>query len=648
MKERQLQLLRLLYEEAGYITARELAGELGCSERTVRGDISELKEFLEIGFYGSIQAKGNRGYHLETEPDGWTRFLREHEREQKGDAVCLEGYYAVLEQLFLHDTVKTAALEQKCFANYKNVSQYVNETEEWLDRQGLLLQRRRGKGLSVEGEGYKLRLAFLAFYCEVRRFCRLPSEKLMQSLLPGIRLEGIRQATERIEETYNFRFSYDGYERFSFLLFLMIFDYRKKRVCHFPEKMGRAGSWEWEAADMALQDMRKWYQVSFPEEERVYICYAIASSEIMDFRTDTALRRNAEEKKELLLLVRMLIRMVGAILQRDLTGDKVLENGLLHYLGALTAALCFGSDTCVYGSAMQPDFHKDITVACQSANHLLEEYLGIHVTEYEIAVLASHFAGAVERNNIDGSVYIICNCGVGVSRFLCEQMKRAFPNVQVLGELTPRDLIRLHIPAGSYDLLVTTVELAGFPEESVVRIGNSLQRRDIENISKMLMKKNGLALQKGYPLFEEELLLLPSGKQEKQTLIHELCMLLKIKGYVREGFEENVLVREKSSNTFLLGGIAIPHSLPEYVRSSRIAAALLDTPLAWNTDERVQAVFLLALNFKSARGVKESVILFYRNLIDMVDEPRWIEGLRALKVKKLIVDKLNELIREYR
>ncbi len=57
---------------------------------------------------------------------------------------------------------------------------------------------------------------------------------------------------------------------------------------------------------------------------------------------------------------------------------------------------------------------------------------------------------------------------------------------------------------------------------------------------------------------------------------------------------------------------------------------------------------MLALNFKSAGGVKESVILFYRNLIDMVDEPRWIEGLRALKVKKLIVDKLNELIREYR
>ena len=220
--------------------------------------------------------------------------------------------------------------------------------------------------------------------------------------------------------------------------------------------------------------------------------------------------------------------------------------------------------------------------------------------------------------------------------------------MQVLGELTPRDLIRLHIPAGSYDLLATTVELPGFPEESVVRIGNSLQRRDIENISKILMKKNGLALQKGYPLFEEELLLLPSGKQEKQALIHELCMLLKMKGYVREGFEENVLVREKSSNTFLLGGIAIPHSLPEYVRSSRIAAALLDTPLTWNTDERVQAVFLLALNFKSAGGVKESVILFYRNLIDMVDEPRWIEGLRALKVKKLIVDKLNELIREYR
>lgn len=407
---------------------------------------------------------------------------------------------------------------------------------------------------------------------------------------------------------------------------------------------------------MALRYMRQWYQISFPDEERAYLSYAIASSEIMDFRTDAAGKRNAEEKKELLAFVRVLIHMVGEILQRSLADDKVLEYGLLNYLGALTAALRCGDDTCGCGDCRQMcGFNTDVAVACQSANHLLEEQLGINVTEYEIAVLASHFAGAVERNNITGAIYIVCNYGVGVSRFLCEQIKRAFPHIQVLGELTPRDLSKLRIPSRTYDLLITTVDLPGAAKESVVCIGNSLQNKDIESISKKLVKKR--QREKGvenrenggdYPLFEEELIFLPARKLEKTALIGELCRRLKDNGCVLEPFEESVLGREKSASTFLAGGVAIPHGLPEYVKVSRIAVALLDTPLVWNADETVQAVFLLALNLKSAPGVKESVVLFYRKLIAIVDEPQWVERLRELEDKGSIARKLNELIQEHK
>ena len=66
------------------------------------------------------------------------------------------------------------------------------------------------------------------------------------------------------------------------------------------------------------------------------------------------------------------------------------------------------------------------------------------------------------------------------------------------------------------------------------------------------------------------------------------------KGYVKENFTHNALLRERKSATSIGGGIAIPHADPNLIHKSAIAVAILENPIEWG-NEFVSVVFMLAI-----------------------------------------------------
>lgn len=655
MKQRQRQILEFLHESTGPITAEQLAKLLQCSERTVRSEIADLRRQLAAGECGQLQAKGNRGYRLIVTPEQWARLLRQEEEVDRRDLFSrqLEGPYLVLERVLKNGTVKIATLEQELFTNYKNVARYVDQAEQWLHRHRLQLQRKRGQGITVQGSRHRVRLAMWALYRELTHtFQPDEVEDSLQQFWPGISFYGIQQTVSRLEEHWSFRFSYASYERFCFLLAAMLADSRRKQPYTMPVQGAPPDTWEWRAADETLALMREAYHAGFAPEEKFYLWFILSSSEIMDFATEEARRRNAREKQKMLGLVRTLVRMIGGILQHNFSDDKVLENGLLNYLSALGTALRYGDRSEEHGRPLQScTEYAEVSVACWSASHLLEDILQTPITEWEVSAIASHFAGAVQRKSVGGCVYVVCSYGVGVSRFLCEQLKRAFPHIQILGELTPRDLDRLQTLPRRYDLLITTVDLPGMPAETTVRIGNRLRDPDIVRINKKLAylrthtgrQSPAPARRPAYELFDPELVVRLEKPVEKEELLHRLCQLLQQRGFVSPAFETSVLEREHNASTSLSSRVAIPHGLPEYVRVSKIVVALLDVPVRWNALEQVDTVFLLALNLQSDAQVKESTIAFYRGLISMVEEPEKLACLRVLSSDAEVARQLNQM-----
>lgn len=82
----------------------------------------------------------------------------------------------------------------------------------------------------------------------------------------------------------------------------------------------------------------------------------------------------------------------------------------------------------------------------------------------------------------------------------------------------------------------------------------------------------------------------------KEDAIHMIAQMLLKDGYVTEGYEEGMLLREKETPTNLGNGMAIPHGVLEAkkeIKSSGIAALIVPDGVLWN-DETVRLIIGIA------------------------------------------------------
>ena len=96
--------------------------------------------------------------------------------------------------------------------------------------------------------------------------------------------------------------------------------------------------------------------------------------------------------------------------------------------------------------------------------------------------------------------------------------------------------------------------------------------------------------------------------------------IMEEKGYVKNGFCENVLERENKSSTVIGKGIAIPHSTQEFVEKSKICIVRLKEPIILE-GEKVKLIIILALKFNDYTITKE----FYKKFYSILDSEKLIE-----------------------
>lgn len=92
--------------------------------------------------------------------------------------------------------------------------------------------------------------------------------------------------------------------------------------------------------------------------------------------------------------------------------------------------------------------------------------------------------------------------------------------------------------------------------------------------------------------------------EKKEEVLKTLSDLLLKQGYVKEGFYDSLMNREKDYPTGLntdLLGVALPHTNPEFVVRDSLCLAILKEPVIFHEmtnpqgDVKVKVVFLLAL-----------------------------------------------------
>ena len=652
MTNRQSRILKELYWTENFISAEKLAERFGFSVKTIRNDIAYLKKWLQERNLGKIISKNNAGFQLAITEENWKTVLKEIEGDENQNSVAKKNmeYLAVVEELLKREIVQVNKLTSELYVSRNMMNVYLQKTTDWFEKREISLIKKRGAGISLQTTEHKYRMALWSYYAE--HITKKNMEK-SEEVLWGFQNDGIDQAIRKLEKKYGLSFSYNGYRKLLFLLSVMVIRIRKNHRNMDLYDLPKTGLYY----EMALDCMRmvdQLYKTGILENEVSYLQTVIASAELQEIDRSQVYSQFAEENKELIYLIPECIQIVEKILNIKLKTDIWFQNSLIYYAVSLQYNLKYGISVQTQSTDWVRINYPDIYVAALSVGHILEPKFEKNLSENEISQITILIAAAIEQTKEGIPTCIVCDYNVGTSRLLQEQLKKEFPILQVAEVLTPRDKERIR--KCQCELILTTVPLNGLQlGRSVITICNLLGEDEKKEITEYIKNYSGKKIQlveketekNFYSLVKETYVFHVTEPITKEALIHQMCEKLYKNGMVEKEYEETVFHREKVASTALSSRVAIPHGMPEYVIYPTVAVAVLDYPLNWNDiGQKIETVFLLAVNLEKKFGAKEQIIAFYTTLVSMVDHPEKYEEFRKLKTKKEIQNYLNTKIAE--
>ena len=462
---------RLLTLPQSWVTAAMLAESIGVSRRTVLRELPGVERWIEAAGCRFVRNPG-QGLLLDEPPerreemrrllDGSTVYaeLPRRQRRQKLLGLLLRA----------REPVKTAALARELLVSESTLSADLDEIGQWLSSFGVVLHRKSGVGIWLEGEKPACRRAAAALLQSSL------TEQELQAVLHGEFAENrafsdlmdsktaakVWQVLQQFEQTENIRLPDAGFLTLAIHCTLAVQQLREERaaaaVPHPAEH----------AAGRLAAALGRAFGLTLPTEEVQYLEQYLAAYVT---GADSEKWGSAREM-QLRHLTETLISEVERGLRVDFSGYAALRENLSAHLRPMLLRV----REQIHMDNPQLDTirreYPQLWAATRAACDTVERELALpHIPDSEAAYLAMHFGAVLEQNGAmrqTARVVVACPLGMGSSRFLASRIEGEFPTLKVDGccsvrELDPEALRRRHI-----DLVIATVPLTlAYPSVTV-------------------------------------------------------------------------------------------------------------------------------------------------------------------------------------
>jgi lichenan operon transcriptional antiterminator len=247
---------------------------------------------------------------------------------------------------------------------------------------------------------------------------------------------------------------------------------------------------------------------------------------------------------------------------------------------------------------------------------IITQETGFTLSEDEISFIALHLGVLIEAdNNAKNKVKAVLLTPQYFygSTEITERLTQAFgDNLLITGIASLEDELENYF---DYDLIISTIPLAGFPGKPLVQVSIRLKSKDIAalygkiaDILKTRVKTKVEAKLK--QIFCQELFYADRNFRDQDDVLTIIADDLTKQGYVDTDFKEKLFQREKVSSS-AYSNIAMPHPLEMCAFSSVVGVSLHPHGITWN-GAKVNIVFLLAINTRDR--------LFFKDIFDFITE----------------------------
>lgn len=251
----------------------------------------------------------------------------------------------------------------------------------------------------------------------------------------------------------------------------------------------------------------------------------------------------------------------------------------------------------------------------------LRGLLGIPLLDDEIAYIAMHVGGRLERSRRAGAVLtatIVCPGYYELHELLRSSVDRSLGQaVDVVGVETRVDP---EWDAIGTDLILTTID-APVVSERIVRVQPFLTESDIERVQTAAGRvRRGRRLARlreelGRYFSAEAFVGRLDADTDPEGVIRALGARLVAQGVIDDDYVERTLERERLSSTAFTDALAVPHALGMTATRTAIAVGVADPSMPWG-EGRVQVVAMVAFS-ESDREAFQTV---FEQLVEVFSE----------------------------
>lgn len=357
--------------------------------------------------------------------------------------------------------------------------------------------------------------------------------------------------------------------------------------------------------------------------------------------TDPAALARAGLDAQIEAAVRAAVVRASADYQVDLADDAFILRLALHVQNLLRRAQEESHARNPLTRSLKAAYPMIFEVAVSVVSELRER-LGLRVDDDEIAYVAMHIGGRLERSRRAETLLtatIVCPGYYELHEVLRSRVDRSLgQGIEVVRVVTAMDPSASEIDT---DLVLSTVPLPAAAERTVL-IQPFLTEADVERVQQSaarLRRARRLArLREELSRYlSEDAYVQPLPDLGEEAIIRLLGGRLVESGLIDEEYIENTIRRERLSSTAFSDALAVPHALQMTARRTAIAVGVAAGSVAWGSG-RVQVVALAAFS-EQDRDAFQTV---FEQLVEVFGEGESVQ--RIVRRGASFVGFLDELV----
>lgn len=570
---RMKQILQILLKEQAAVSVKYIAEQIGVSKRTVQRELGYVSGALE-GYEIRFLSKTGVGIWLEGGLEEKERLLLELQSETDYDASNREERRKrLIREILKEKGIKKLFHYSSQFGvSEATVSTDLEAAETWLGQYGLLVSRKPGSGISVEGSEKDYRRAIRGFIGE---FGQILNDDITN---------GVMGCINRMEEERLLSLTESSYVGLIIHISIAVNRILKGEVIEADERWKRDAEPD-EDYRLAMEiagDLEQEFQIRMPEVEVAYICLHIkgAKHEKIEWKGGDPIELGGKEIQQLVNdMIDAFDREKAYLLKQD---DEFIQ-GLLAHLQPTLIRLIHGMHIRNPVLSDIQENYPDIFERCRSVADVLQKSTGKEIPDEETGFLTVHFGAAMVRmegrNEKIRRVHagVVCSSGIGISRLMSSKLKKVFRDRLELKTYGKNDITPY--VAAKQDFFITSIPIENV-EIPVIDVNPLLGEEDIERIRRMVYQYERLPeKQKEADTFSIQLEKINLLAAQIKTIIHymeffkvdnritfeELLIAVgeKLSPYSdrREMIREDIMRRERiASQIFAEFGFALLHT----------------------------------------------------------------------------------------